>query len=95
MIIQVKNIVVFNLAAALPESLDNEKSFFCVLKYGIVQGSSWYLRIKIKLIRGYSQEFSEITKKDILRKGYIKRSSRAFMLHRVEKNFRGKYSSRT
>jgi hypothetical protein len=53
----------FNLAAALPESLDKEKSFFWVLKYGIVQGSSWYLRIKIKLIRGYSQQFSAITKK--------------------------------
>jgi hypothetical protein len=46
MIIKVKNILVFNLAAALPESFDKEKSFFWVLKYGIVQGSSWYLRIK-------------------------------------------------
>jgi hypothetical protein len=64
MIIQVKNIVVFNLAAALPESLDKEKSFFWVLKYGIVQGSSWYLRkIKIKMIKGYSHQFSEITKR--------------------------------
>jgi hypothetical protein len=63
MIIQVKNIVAFNLAAALPESLDKEKSFFWVLKYGIVQGSSWYLRINIKLTGGYSQQFSEITKR--------------------------------